>query len=95
MMNDDLSCRDVVELLTEYLEGALNDDTAQTVRNHLDACEGCDRYLEQLQLTISSLGEIGREQPAQLSPEAIASLTDAFRATFRTGGEHSSGDLER
>ena len=73
---EQLSCRELVELVTAYLEAALPADEHARVEEHLAACRGCDRYLEQLRQTIAVLGTL---RPEDLSPDAEAVLLDAFR----------------
>ena len=53
-----MDCRELVELVTEYLEGALPEERARLVREHLDECVDCLRYFGQIQLTARLLGEI-------------------------------------
>ena len=54
-----LTCRELVELVTDYLEGALDPDREHEVREHLTDCAGCLRYLAQIQLTARLLGGLG------------------------------------
>ena len=70
------ACRDIVELLSDYLDGALDDETARVVEAHLADCEGCGRALEQLRETIRVTGMLGEEQ---LTPEQRTTLLEAFR----------------
>jgi len=72
----DLTCQDFVELVTEYLDGALDEDTARRFEEHLALCPGCETYLSQMQETASRLGEIPAES---LSAETQATLLSAFR----------------
>ena len=72
----DVACRDVVELVTDYLEGALDPVTAAAVRRHLSDCPGCDDYLAQMRATISATGQVPLES---LSERAKADLVAAFR----------------
>jgi anti-sigma factor RsiW len=76
----DVACRDLVELLTEYLEGTLPPDEVADVQAHLAICEGCRRYLEQIRLTITALGSVPVET---LSEQAYDLLLDAFRQRSR------------
>jgi anti-sigma factor RsiW len=73
---NDLNCDEFVELVTAYLEGELDPDTERRFVDHLALCDGCDRYLDQIRVTVQTLGEL----PA-------AGLTDARRerllAAFR------------
>jgi anti-sigma factor RsiW len=73
---DDVPCQDIVELVTDYLEGALDPVTAAAVEAHLAGCEGCQTYVQQLRQTIDLLGHVPTDT---LSAQAQASLIDAFR----------------
>ena len=71
-----LTCQDFVELVTDYLEGALDESTARRFEEHLALCPGCETYLTQMKETASLLGEIPVET---LSEETQAALLAAFR----------------
>jgi anti-sigma factor RsiW len=76
----DVACRELVELVTEYLEGALPPDEVLAVEAHLAGCGGCERYLDQMRATVRALGSV----PVDVLPEeAVAALTVAF--TERAG----------
>ena len=72
----DLSCKAFVELVTDYLEGALDEDTRIRFEQHLLACSGCETYLQQMRETAMRLGEIPVET---LSDEMQLTLLSAFR----------------
>jgi anti-sigma factor RsiW len=72
-----LVCREVVELLTEYLEGTLSGRERRRVERHLRGCPHCSLYLEQLRTAIAALQDLPEEA---LSDEARDELVDAFRA---------------
>lgn len=72
----DLTCQDLVELVTDYLDGALDEHTAVRFEQHLAVCSGCDTYLQQMKETASLLGEILVET---LSEEVQTTLLDTFR----------------
>ena len=72
----DLTCQEFVELVTDYLEGALDEDTVRRFEEHMDLCQGCETYLSQMKETASRLGDIHVES---LSPETQATLLSAFR----------------
>ena len=71
-----LSCQELVELVTAYLEGALPPADAARFEAHISACEGCTRFLDQIRVTIELAGTL---RPEDLSPEAEAELLGAFR----------------
>jgi anti-sigma factor RsiW len=53
---DDLACKEAVEIMTEYLEGALPATEARRLERHLPTCPGCSEYLEQMRTVAGSLG---------------------------------------
>ena len=71
-----LVCRELVELVTDYLEGRLSAADRSRFEQHLDECDGCTAYVEQMRKTIEALGHIPEES---LSPEAERELLAAFR----------------
>ena len=72
----EISCQELVELVTEYLEGALAPADRARFEAHIEPCDGCRTYLEQIRTTI---GLSGRLTPEQLEPAAAAALLGAFR----------------
>jgi MFS family permease len=52
---DEIACQELVELVTDYLDGVLPPDLKDKVRYHLDGCEGCSQYVAQIGLTIRAL----------------------------------------
>jgi anti-sigma factor RsiW len=67
-----LSCRELVELVTEYLDGSMAPVTRARFEAHLERCFGCTTYLEQMRETVQLAGRL-REGDV---PDA---LRDAFR----------------
>src|SRR6266568_571409 len=59
---DDLACRDLVRLVSDYLDGDLPPDWRASIDDHLSACDGCTAYLEQIRQTVDDL----REEAADL-----------------------------
>lgn len=78
---DDLTCRELVELVTDYLEGALNADERARFEQHLAECEGCRHYLEQMRITILTAG---RTTP-ETAPEPLRGALVAAYRTLRAG----------
>jgi anti-sigma factor RsiW len=72
----EMNCSEFVELVTAFLDGALDDATEGRFVDHLATCDGCDRYLDQIQRTIDTLGSLPQEE---LSDEARVALLTAFR----------------
>ncbi|MGH2741323.1 MAG: anti-sigma factor family protein [Thermoleophilaceae bacterium] len=73
---DEMSCQELVDVITGYIEGSLPAPDRARLEAHLDECPWCVTYLEQMRETIMTLGML-REQ--QLSPETRAGLLEAFR----------------
>jgi anti-sigma factor RsiW len=71
-----MSCQDFVELVTDYLEGALDPETRARFEHHVDLCRGCEAYLRQMEETAARLGSIPVES---LTHDAQTVLLDAFR----------------
>jgi len=80
---DELSCREVVELVTDYLQGAMPFEERIRFEGHLDGCPHCVLYLEQMRGTIRALGRVGEEE---LAPPVRQGLLDAFRDWRRDRG---------
>lgn len=72
----DVACVELVELLTDYLEGVLPPDEVAAVEAHLALCPPCRVYLDQMRATIALLGSVPVET---LSVEAQDTLLAAFR----------------
>ena len=76
MSDQGLTCHEVVELVTDYLEGVLAEDARRRVEEHLSACDGCTRYLAQMRETIRLTGKLTEEQ---IPEEQKSVLVEAFR----------------
>ena len=72
----DLACQQVVELVTDYLEGRLSRRDRRRFEKHLSACDGCTAYVEQMRLTLRTLGRLTERD---ISKRAKAELIEAFR----------------
>jgi len=72
----DLTCRELVQLVTDYLEERLPVRTRVAFETHLRSCPGCFNYLEQMRETIRLTGELREES---LSPEMQRELALALR----------------
>lgn len=71
-----LTCHEVVELVTDYLEDALPPEDLRRVEEHLAGCDGCTRYLAQMRETIRLTGMLTEEQ---IPEEQKTALVGAFR----------------
>jgi len=78
---DDLACTEEVEIITDYLEGALPESDARRLERHIATCPGCTEYLDQMRTLAGSLGELREEE---LAPELRAGLINAFRDFHRS-----------
>jgi anti-sigma factor RsiW len=77
-----MTCREVIDLLTDYVEDALPEQERRRVEAHLASCDGCTTYLEQVRETIRLTGMLTEEQ----IPDAERGrLLDAFRDWIRPG----------
>ena len=76
----DLTCAQVVELVTDYLEGGLSAADRARFEGHLTECDGCTNYLDQIRVTIAVVGRVHEDD---LSAEAKAELLAAFRGWAR------------
>ena len=76
----EMPCRELVELVTDYLEERLSPFDRARFEAHLDQCEACRAYLEQFRATILALGRLREES---LSTEARTALLNAFRGWSR------------
>jgi predicted anti-sigma-YlaC factor YlaD len=72
---DEVTCRQFVELVTEYFEGALEPRTMSQAEEHLVMCDWCVTYVEQIQATIGWLRELRDER----MPEPPASVLGVLR----------------
>lgn len=80
MTEPEMTCHELVELVTEYLEGAMAPAERARLELHLTDCQPCRHYLDQMRKTISVVGEIPEET---VTPEAREELLNVFRAWKR------------
>lgn len=71
-----LTCQELVELVTEYLEGTLSPAERARFEEHLAVCPGCQIYLDQMRQTIRTVGKLTEES---ISSEAKQDLLQLFR----------------
>jgi anti-sigma factor RsiW len=83
---DAISCQELVELVTDYLEGALDPADLRRFEEHIADCGKCTEYLAQLRATIRVTGRV---TPDDICPEAESALLDVFRGWYvgRSGPE--------
>ena len=73
-----LTCKEMVELVTAYLEGALDAQAESRFEAHLAGCDGCSTYLEELRVTVLTVGSIGTDD---MDPVFRDRLMAAFAET--------------
>jgi anti-sigma factor RsiW len=71
-----VTCQEFVELVTEYLEGAMSASEQVRFAAHLDQCDGCHEYLVQFRETIAVVGHL---PPESIDAVAEEKLLAAFR----------------
>ena len=72
----EMTCQELVELVTEYLEGTLSPAERERFEAHLRVCDGCTTYLDQMRQLIAALGRLTEET---IPEDAKRALLDAFR----------------
>ena len=77
----ELTCQELVEIVSDYLEGALAEEDRERFDAHLQECEGCRRYLDQMRTTIRVVGTLTEDV---LDPNARDELLLVFREWKRT-----------
>ena len=75
-----ISCQEVVEAVTDYLEGRMSPEDVAIFEAHLDLCDGCRWYVEQTRITIATIGRIDE---ADVPDELRHTLMSAFRDRTR------------
>ena len=76
MSSAELSCRELVELITDYLDDAMAAAERRRFEAHLAICPGCRTYLEQIERTRAAIGHLPEEA---LTPEGERALLELFR----------------
>ena len=76
MSVEDLTCRELVEVVTDYLEGAMPAEQRLRFEEHLAYCSWCQTYLAQMRETVGMTGTLKEDD---LSADARDALLEAFR----------------
>ena len=79
----ELSCQEIVELVTDYIEDTMPHEERRRFEHHLSYCPGCVTYVEQIRETIRATGELPHEET--LSPALREGLIAQFRLWQRDG----------
>jgi len=72
----ELTCKELVELVTAYFDDALPEDERARFERHLSVCPGCAAYVDQMRRTIALVGDLREED---VSPDTQSHLLSAFR----------------
>jgi predicted anti-sigma-YlaC factor YlaD len=75
-----ITCQEVTELVTEYIEGTLGSHDTALFEQHLNFCDGCDWYVDQMRTTIAAVGRIEEaDVPTQMRDSLLAAFRDRGR----------------
>jgi anti-sigma factor RsiW len=78
---DHITCQELVEQVTEYLDGALSVEETELLEQHVNFCEGCDWYLDEMRRTIAT----GRRlRKVHVPDKVLQPLLTAFRERRRS-----------
>jgi predicted anti-sigma-YlaC factor YlaD len=77
VIRDEVTCRQFVDLVTDYFEGALDVRTLAQVEEHLVMCDWCVTYVEQIQATVAALAQL--TDPTPDPPDAVLAALRARR----------------
>lgn len=75
-----MTCKELVELATDYLEGAMAPDQVAAVESHMADCAGCTMVMSQFRETIRLTGEVPEEQVTAAQQEALRRVFRDFQA---------------
>jgi anti-sigma factor RsiW len=71
-----LTCKELVEIITDYVEGTMPQDERRRFDEHLAVCSGCEHYVDQTRSTIQAVGSLREEM---IAPETREALLAMFR----------------
>lgn len=74
--HEEMTCRELVEVVSDYVDGTLPKQDRARLEEHLEDCSYCLAYIEQMRQTIEALGELREES---IAPEMREELVEAFR----------------
>lgn len=81
----DIRCADAIELVTEYLDDALDSNDLAAFESHLAICEGCTIFVDQIRMTIELTGAVG-DQRVELMPPDFDRLLAELRERAENQG---------
>ena len=76
---EELTCQELVELVTDYLEGALSVRDRERFEVHLLDCDDCPIYLEQIRVTIRTVGSLTEQRMSQTAKEDLLRRFSAWK----------------
>jgi anti-sigma factor RsiW len=77
MTEPELTCRELVELVTDYLEGALPGDVRERFDEHLAECPHCTEFVRQIEVTIALMGRVTEDElPSGLRSGLVAAFAE-------------------
>ena len=82
---DEMACQELVELVTDYLEGALGRDEALRLCQHVQVCTSCDAYIDQVRSTIRATASLPPETPSAAVEDQ---LTEVYRQWLANRNPH-------
>ena len=80
-MEEQMTCKELVELVTEYLEGTLPEALRMRMEQHLSGCSGCTNYLEQMRQTIHLTGKLQEESLTEPQKNDLLKLFRDWKKT--------------
>ena len=79
--HEHISCQEVVELVNDYLDSGLDRETASLFEQHVNFCDGCDWYLDQMRSTVATVGRVNEEEvPPQMRDKLLAAFREWKRS---------------
>ena len=87
-IDDELTCQEVMELVTDYLENVLLPGLRKQLEEHVADCPGCANYIEQVRLTVGMLHQLAHEP---VFPETKRELLEVFR-NWKQGSSLQEGN---
>jgi anti-sigma factor RsiW len=75
-----VTCQELVEVLTDYLEGALDAGERAEIERHIVICHGCQNYVEQMRSTIDLLGQIAADDPGDTQAGKLLGMFREWQA---------------
>ena len=76
----EMGCQELVEAITDYLEGTLPIEDVERFQAHLGECDGCQRYLDQMRAMIAAMGNMPPESLSAAQQEQLLAVFRGWRA---------------